>query len=755
MLPVFSPSHDGNFVFAEYRQSGRRKPRPSTCVSSRVQARARIGGALVLACSLLVVFCEEGSAQVNSVIEVRVTSLVDGMPVAGAEASIDEEGLVATTDGLGRAVLRGSAPDRHTLNVTALGYLPRSTQITARNGRSVLVDIVLKLDPIRLRALEVSVAATAVTLGAIAVSLDSVGPTQTSLSDVLESIPGVTAVRRGGPGAPATLQIRGSSADQVLVLLDGAPINDAISGVADLSSVDIASIDEVVVLTGAAASRYGPRALGGVVLLRSRSDKEYSARASLGAGSWGSHEVAASLSLGIDTGLSASAAGQWATSDGDFMYAVPAFRGGGVAPRLNAASDRIGGQLRLTHTGTLASSLSFMASAIERGSPGAIAQPSLTGHQSHERVVGAVEIATKGTTRGASMRIGEQWQDSEYRDSVPPFGQAYEQTTRVSQPSLDVQGWYKAGPINLRGGGGLRRLSVQSASLDAEDVIWTEAGAWTQVEATLLAKGTSQLRALAVMRLDQHDLVQGSVGSPGVSLAFTWRDTEVAGGIRNGFSPPSVADLFFQEGVLVRPNPDLRPERIRGELDISLRQRFRVGSSQLSIEAAAYQADINDMILWFPDFQFVWSPGNFNIQRQGFELSSDVSVPLGRATHSASIRWAESTVAYDEETLAGQVAYRPIRAIDADLQFDLLFASLTAQANHVGERRSLAGTDLNSLPPYNVLDLGVSIPLKLSGEGQLDVVLSNALNESAALLADYPIPGRGWSIRVRLAPPLF
>jgi outer membrane cobalamin receptor len=754
MLPVFSPSKDGDFVFTEYRRSGRLTPRPAARVSSRVQAHRHIGGAFVVAYALLGLFRAEASGQVNSIIEVRVTSLADGMPVVGATVSIAAEGLSATTDGLGRAVLRGPAPEQYTLSVTAMGYLPHSTPVRARNGRSVRVDVALDLDPIPLREVEVSVAATALPLGAIAVSLDSVGPAQTSLGDVIERIPGVTAVRRGGPGAPTTLQIRGSSADQVLVLLDGAPINDAISGVADLSSVDVASIEEVVVLTGAAASRYGPRAIGGVVLLRSRSADGGSAAASLGVGSWGSREAAASLSLGHDNGVSASAAGQWAKSDGDFMYTVPEFRGGGTAPRLNAASERVGGQFRLTHRSALATSLSLTASAIERGSPGAIAQPSLTGRQSHRRVVAAVEVTTTGTTRGVSTRFGGQWQNSEYRDSTPPFGQAYEQTTHIRQPSMQVQGWYGAGPLDLRAGGEVRRLAAQSASLAADELLWTEAGAWTQVEATLLANEHSQLRALVGMRLDRHDLVDGWIGSPGLSLAFTWRDTEVEAGMRNAFSPPSIADLFFQEGVLVRPNPDLGPERIRGETNVSLRQTFSVGPTRLSIEGAAYKADIDDMILWFPDFQFVWSPGNFNIKRRGFELGSDVTVPLGGATHGASIRWAESTVEYDEETLSGQVAYRPKRTIDADLRVDLRVVSLTAQANHVGERRSIAGSDLNSLPPYSVLDLGVSIPFHLTGEGRLDIVLSNALDESAALLADYPIPGRGWSLRVRFAPPL-
>ena len=85
--------------------------------------------------------------------------------------------------------------------------------------------------------------------------------------DVVATAPAVV-VRRDGVGGAQTASIRGSSADAVLVLLDGAPLNDPITGEADLSRVAASAIQEIRVVAGGATSRFGPGAEGGVILIR-------------------------------------------------------------------------------------------------------------------------------------------------------------------------------------------------------------------------------------------------------------------------------------------------------------------------------------------------------------------------------------------------------------------------------------------------------------------------------------------------------
>src|SRR5690606_40164290 len=80
--------------------------------------------------------------------------------------------------------------------------------------------------------------------------------------DVIRAVPGAV-VRATSPGGPQTVSIRGSGEDAVLVLVDGVPLNDPVTGEADLSTVPAGAIESVAVLPGAQSARYGARAEAG------------------------------------------------------------------------------------------------------------------------------------------------------------------------------------------------------------------------------------------------------------------------------------------------------------------------------------------------------------------------------------------------------------------------------------------------------------------------------------------------------------
>lgn len=67
-----------------------------------------------------------------------------------------------------------------------------------------------------------------------------------------------------------TVSIRGSNATDVAVFLDGVRINDANTGVADLSFIDLNSIEQIQVVKGGGSSLFGSDAIGGVVNVESR-----------------------------------------------------------------------------------------------------------------------------------------------------------------------------------------------------------------------------------------------------------------------------------------------------------------------------------------------------------------------------------------------------------------------------------------------------------------------------------------------------
>ncbi|MFP3616799.1 TonB-dependent receptor plug domain-containing protein, partial [Paraburkholderia sp. SIMBA_050] len=51
--------------------------------------------------------------------------------------------------------------------------------------------------------------------------LDRLSPSEPSITQALAMLPGVTVSQTGGPGSSASVSIRGSSASQVAVFIDG------------------------------------------------------------------------------------------------------------------------------------------------------------------------------------------------------------------------------------------------------------------------------------------------------------------------------------------------------------------------------------------------------------------------------------------------------------------------------------------------------------------------------------------------------
>ncbi len=88
-----------------------------------------------------------------------------------------------------------------------------------------------------------------------------------SASDLLSTIPGITASRNGGPGQTTAVRIRGAEDSQTLVLIDGVRVNDPSSpaGAFDFGNLLIGNIERIEVLRGPNSVPWGSQAIGGVV----------------------------------------------------------------------------------------------------------------------------------------------------------------------------------------------------------------------------------------------------------------------------------------------------------------------------------------------------------------------------------------------------------------------------------------------------------------------------------------------------------
>lgn len=108
-----------------------------------------------------------------------------------------------------------------------------------------------------------------------------------TIQEVLSQQPGVDVQEYGSLGQYTSIGIRGSSAEQVLVLLDGVRLNTVGGGAVDFSSIPLDSLDRIEIIRGGATAQYGSDAMGGVInIITKRARKKQSFELSGGGGSF-------------------------------------------------------------------------------------------------------------------------------------------------------------------------------------------------------------------------------------------------------------------------------------------------------------------------------------------------------------------------------------------------------------------------------------------------------------------------------------
>ncbi len=94
-----------------------------------------------------------------------------------------------------------------------------------------------------------------------------------NLIEILENVGGIIINSTGQDTGIATVSIRGSSSKQVLVMIDGVPINSASEDGVDLSLIPLSSIEKIEVIRGGDSSLHGSYAMGGVINIITKNKK--------------------------------------------------------------------------------------------------------------------------------------------------------------------------------------------------------------------------------------------------------------------------------------------------------------------------------------------------------------------------------------------------------------------------------------------------------------------------------------------------
>lgn len=598
------------------------------------------------------------------------------------------------------------------------------------------------------------------------------------LADLLEEVAGMQVRRYGGLGAPALPSVRGSSAGQVPVLIDGLPLSDAQDGVVDLSTLPLDRFERVEIYRGHVPARFGGGGGAGAINLVTRRGGGGTRASCL---QWGGSHGEAGLRLeGGRGGLRAVLHGRRADNRFGFRnrnqtFAEPA---DDFDDRRRNAWLREAGAL-LSGEGALGGWRARLSGGMYRrdaGRPGPIG-----GFESPHAELRLdrrdLRLTVSGPGDALTLDLNLRRRNERLRDDAAEVGWDPPGDTESHSQHLGARLAWRFdtaldGDLSLNGRLGVerRRQRFDWRHVDlvdprrTRDVMGAFAGATLASERT----GLSLSPALRWRRHEDdfpplpawpglpeqppaaphvHDQV-----SPMVELAWDARPAVLRWELHwaRSHRAPTWVELFGQRGG-VDGNRELVPERL-GAGDLTV---YWSPGDVWRLRLAGFASEIDDAIVWTPNSQYTSRADNYGrLRTRGLE--AELLVDAGGAGRG----WANLTVQDTEDrgedpVYAGKdLPYLP--ALEAALGWELEHGPWTAglRWRHASSSyRDRYNTEMDRIPRRSRLDL--SLARAWSGghpfggdRTELTCELFNLFDDDAYDVEGYPLPGR--TVRVSL-----
>lgn len=198
-----------------------------------------------------------------------------------------------------------------------------------------------------------------------------------SAADLLSTLPGIQSYKQGGLGSFQTVSIRGIAARNILICVDGVPLNDASGGAVNLGSIDLNQMEKVEVYKNNVPAKFGVSGVGGAINFVTKNAVKKGGRVLAAYGNHNTWEGSFQVATPVTDSIMFASSFATRHSDNDYEYTN---RNGTqyndeddyTATRENAKFTDVSGnvQFRMLHGNGYFSTLSATASRAESGNPG-------------------------------------------------------------------------------------------------------------------------------------------------------------------------------------------------------------------------------------------------------------------------------------------------------------------------------------------------------------------------------------------------
>ena len=547
-----------------------------------------------------------------------------------------------------------------------------------------------------------------------------------NFEDLFEEIGGIKVNSYGWLGSLVNLSLRGSSNKQVLILIDGRPLNIPSVGSADLSILPLLNIDRIEIAKGPFSSLYGGNALGGVInIITKRPEEKFGLNYHI---SYGRFDTSI---LGLSFGEKKK----------NFGYLFEINKNYTDGFRENSESDYLGfsGKLFFNFKNNSEMSISAGYYNSDTNLPGSLNWPTPYASQKTEYRWIDLNYDFKGERFDLKTKFYFNYNTTIYKNDDPIWPS--NDKTENTYPGINIQTNFYPNEFNIITTGidyKTEKVNVidriNNVSRIGEERKRDNIGIFLQDEITF-----GKLKILPGIRWDNNSDYESFLSAKIASLIKIGENTNLRLSFGRSFTPPSIDDLYWYEdwgwGMGLFGNPNLKPEKANS-FDLGIEHIF--GEKLLS-RINLFHTKTKDLISWVETSPYRWEAQNIDKSEiNGIEteflynLNKNFSVSL----HYTYMDARDKGNQYNDKKLT----YRPENKLSFGLNFkNEKGIKFNIDLNFVDDVYT-DRENTQKLDDYTILNTTISKEFFKNSE--FFIQIRNLLDEEYQIQRDYPMPGR-------------
>lgn len=522
----------------------------------------------------------------------------------------------------------------------------------------------------------------------------------------------------GGLGAQSSISLRGSTAQQTLIMVDGMPINDTGLGSAKLHQLLLSNIERVEIVRGGSSALYGANAVSGVINFITRKASTAKPFTEIGITYGSFQKKYYHLGYGIKKGRAdVYITGDRVSSDG--------FR-----INENTSTDqvfiRVGFDFREFGSLTLKGNI-FRNKA---GIPGPNFTPVDQWDGSIERLAftpderletdnryGMIdyEYLVSDTLRLRTRVYGNIDRKKSLNSSWPP-DKLFENKTLGTEFQADI-------PFHITIGGDYRNDWYLEKARYSDQLFGDEKFINRAVYIQHILSG-DRLILVPGLRLDNHSVYDTEL-NPRIMMVYKVnKKINVSANASRSFRAPAFTDIIY--------NRNIQPE-IGRSYDVG----FKTVQTPVGCNMTFFLTDTTDLIVWKPDIlTLLWKPVNISgiTRSQGVEFETSQKIG-GWMKHTLSYTY----VSVKKRETNKPIFYKPSRKVHYRIALCNQKGSEISLTVKGVSRQFITQSATSSLPGYGLLDVRLSQQMHSMN---IALGINNMLDKQYMTRDNYPLAGR-------------